>query len=61
MSRRRKYSVEQRLEAVKLVLENHMSCNQVAKNIGASASAVKTWVKRYKELGLKGLTMINGT
>ena len=46
MSRRRKYSDEQRLAAVKLVIENHMSCNQVAKNIGTSESVVRRRLKR---------------
>lgn len=56
-----KYSFEQRLETVKLVVDKRMSCGAAAKQLGAAKELVRRWVKRYEHLGSEGLSLKHGT
>jgi len=55
-----KYSYEEKLKAVKDVLENGMSLRDVAKNLGTHHEHVRRWVKRYELHGPDGLMMKKG-
>jgi transposase len=56
-----KYSYEQRLETVKLVVEKHMSCKSAALHLGTGEEHVRRWVKRYEQFGFEGLLLKNGS
>ena len=57
----RKYSYEQRLEAVLRVVEEGMSCEASAKVLGTGRTQVQRWVQRYEKYGSEGLLLYNGT
>jgi transposase len=42
----RKFTVEQKAEAVKIVRESGKSANQVAREMGLTASALRNWIKQ---------------
>jgi transposase len=44
----RHYSTEYKAEAVKMVLQGKQSQNQIAQELGISATTLCTWVQRYK-------------
>ena len=48
----KKYTKEFKVEAVKLVLDQAMSANQVATDLGVGSSTLCKWVKTYKQNGL---------
>lgn len=56
-----KYSYEQRLETVKLVIDKHMSCEAAARQLGTGKEHVRRWVKRYEQFGAEGLLLKHGT
>lgn len=56
-----KYSFEQRLESVKLVIDKHMSSGAAAKQLGTTRELVRRWVKRYEQFGVEGLSLKHGT
>lgn len=56
-----KYSLEQRLETVKLIVDKHMSCGAAAKQLGTAKEHVRRWVKRYEQFGVEGLSLKHGT
>jgi Transposase and inactivated derivatives len=56
-----KYSYEQRLEAVKLVLEEKLSDYEAAKVTGIPRSPIRRWVSRYNQFGVEGLLLKHGT
>ena len=49
------YTAEEKLEYVKLILSGEYSQTQIAKENNMSDGMLSTWVKKYKELGIKGL------
>jgi transposase len=55
MNKRIKYSYEQKLKAVLLVLKEHRSKQSAATEIGCDRKTVNLWVNQYKHLGIKGL------
>jgi transposase len=55
MSRKRKFSDLQRLEAVLDVLEKGFSLCEVARRIGTDHKTVRRWVAFYEQYGAKGL------
>jgi len=55
MSRKRKYSDLQRLEAVLDVLEKGFSLCEVARRLGTDHKLVRRWVAFYKQYGAKGI------
>ena len=57
----KRYSYEEKLEAVQSVVEKHMSYGQVASILGTSKAPIQRWVKRYEEFGSEGLLMKSGS
>lgn len=57
----RKYTHEQRLKAVLDVVEKHMSCRAVGKQMGCGDTPVRRWVKRYEQFGVEGVLLKHGT
>jgi transposase len=54
-----KYSYEQRLETVLLVVDKHKSCRVAAKQLGTAEEHVRRWVKRYEMYGVEGISLRN--
>lgn len=52
-----KYSYEEKLQAVLLVVSSYHSLTQVAKDLGTHPEHLRRWVKRYEEYGEEGLLM----
>ncbi len=52
MAKGRRYPAEFKLEAVRLVQEEGMSCAQVARDLGVSKYAVRDWVQKAESGGL---------
>jgi transposase-like protein len=52
----RKWSKEEKLEIVKKYLEEHVSLIQLSKEVGATASMIAKWAKKYIEEGEEGLS-----
>ena len=50
-----KYSLEQKKEVIRLMLEEKVSASSAAKSIGASKSDAQKWMKMYHEYGFEGL------
>jgi transposase-like protein len=46
---RGKYTREFREEAVKMVVEEKLSCNEVGRRLSMATSTITNWVKAYKE------------
>ena len=44
----RKYTKEFRLEAVKLLIDGHLSIPEVGKRLSLAPSTLSTWVKAYR-------------
>ena len=55
MERKVKYDYGFKLECVKLVLENHYSCDYVSNQKGLNESNIRKWVGFYKQYGSIGL------
>ncbi|MCC0566463.1 transposase [Brevibacillus borstelensis] len=50
------YSVEFKLQAVKMYLDQGMGYNRVTRELDLiSSSYIRRWVKNYRELGIEGL------
>lgn len=58
MSGKRKYSDQQRLEAVLDVLEKGLSLCEVARRLGTDHKNVRRWVAFYEQYGAKGIVSI---
>jgi transposase len=48
-NRRKKYTEEFKLDAVKLVTEQGYSGNEVAKRLGVNSSNVNRWIREYRD------------
>ena len=59
MSRRRVYSLEYKLEAVKLICEKGLSARQVADDLGVEISNVRRWVKQYGDRSLENVAAVS--
>ena len=56
MSRRRtKHSLEERIQAVELVINQDESLSKVSKDFGVNYHTLDSWVYKYKEGGIDGL------
>ena len=55
MERKVKYDYAFKLECVKLVLEQHYSCNYVANQKGLYESNIRKWIGFYRQYGVNGL------
>ncbi len=61
MGKRRKYSPELKLQAVKLYLENGMSSSAIAKELNvAYSSRIRNWVAKYNKYGEKAFEYRRG-
>ena len=49
MAKRRTYSREFKIEAVKLVTEQGMSRKQVARDLGIDLGSLRNWIKQFNE------------
>lgn len=49
MARRKTYSREFKIEAVKLVTEHGMSRKQVARDLGVDPGSLRTWIKQFSD------------
>jgi transposase len=58
MSGKRKYSDQQRLDAVLDVLEKGVSLCEVARRLGTDHKNVRRWVAFYEQYGVKGICPI---
>nr|WP_130790269.1 helix-turn-helix domain-containing protein [Lachnoclostridium pacaense] len=50
-----RYTLEERVQVVKEHLENGKSFSEIANSYNLSTQLVRTWVKKYWEMGLAGL------
>lgn len=55
MSKRSPKSVEEKLEIVNLYLEKEKSISNLIREYGVSDTALRTWVRKYQQLGIEGL------
>ncbi len=55
MSKRIPKSVEEKLEIVNLYLEKGKSISSLIREYGVSDTTIRTWVRKYKQLGIAGL------
>jgi transposase len=59
MGKREKYSIKQKITAVRAILSGCRSIRGTSRELGCRRSAVERWVKQYKEHGSKGLQYKN--
>ena len=52
--KRRKYTLEFKQEAVRLVNEEGLTYAQVGKDLGVNKSSIRDWCRRAAQGGLKG-------
>ncbi len=55
MSKRSPKSVEEKLEIVNLYLEKGKSISSLIREYGVSDTAIRTWGRKYQQLGVAGL------
>lgn len=55
MSRKPKFTFEEKLEIVNEYLNNGVGSNTLAQKIGVNRSNVKIWIAKYKAYGIDGL------
>ncbi len=58
--RHRRYSKEEKLQIIRMHLEEHKSVNQIERETGIGSSLVCAWVKKYLEEGEDALEPHNG-
>ena len=56
-----KYSYEEKLAAVKLVVDEGLSDYEAARISGIAKTPIQRWVARYRQFGVKGIVMKFGT
>ena len=56
----RKWSKDEKLQIIRLHMDEHISIRQIEKKYGVSNSLVSTWVKKYLEEGEDALEPHNG-
>jgi transposase len=59
MSERRVYSLEYKLEAVKLICEKGLSARQVADDLGVEVSNIRRWKKQYGDQPLENVAVVS--
>lgn len=60
MDKRTKFSVKQKLSALRSILAGRDSCASAAKKIGSKGNTVQRWLIVYKKYGVAGLRMRPG-
>src|SRR5258708_30786187 len=61
MDKRVKYSVRQKESVVRSILAGRQSITGAAQELGCMRSAVKRWMVQYREHGVKGFSIRNGS
>lgn len=61
MDKRIKYSLDQKLCAVRSIKSGQDSCLTAARKIGSKENTVQRWLGLYQQHGIKGLTLRNGS
>jgi len=59
MSERRVYTLEYKLEAVKLIVEKGLSTRQVADQLGVEISNIRRWKKKYGTQSLENVPSVS--
>ena len=59
MSERRTFTLEFKLEAVKLVTEKGLSCQQVADDLGVNVNNIRRWKKEYGKRSLENVSAVS--
>lgn len=59
MSERRTFRLEFKLEAVKLVTEKGLSCQQVADDLGVNVNNIRRWKKEYGKRSLENVSAVS--
>ncbi len=59
MSERRIYSLEYKLEAVKLMIEKGLTARQVATDLGLEVSNIRRWKKKYGDQPLENVETVS--
>ena len=52
---RRNHTLEERVQAVREYLEEGKDFSELSEKYGTTAQVVRSWVKRYQEMGVAGL------
>ena len=60
MDRRVKYSIKQKVAAVRSILRGRSSIRGAARELGCEKGVVRSWLARYKQDGIKGIQFRNG-
>lgn len=60
MDKRTKFSVQEKLSALKSILAGRESCASAAKKIGSKGNTVQRWLIVYNKYGVAGLSMRPG-
>lgn len=60
MDKRAKYSLKQKVLAVRSIIAGQESCLSAARSIGSKKSTVQRWLRLYKQYGAKGLILRSG-
>ena len=59
MSERRAYTLEYKLEAVKLMVEKGLTPRQVAEDLGVEVSNIRRWKKQYGDQSLENIGTVS--
>lgn len=59
MSERRTFTLEFKLEAVKLVTEKGLLCQQVADDLGVNVNNIRRWKKEYGKRSLENVSEVS--
>ena len=56
MTKRSKYSPEFKTEAIKMVLDEGKSTDEVGKSLGVHPTSIRDWIKKYQNNGTQSFT-----
>ena len=56
MTKRSNYSKEFKTEAIKMVLNEGKSTDEVGKSLGVHPTSIRDWIKKYKNNGTQSFT-----
>ena len=60
MDKRVKYSIKQKVAAVRSILRGRSSIRGAARELGCEKGVVRSWLAHYKQDGIEGLQLRNG-
>lgn len=61
MDKRIKFSLRQKLSAVRSIIAGRESCLSAARKIGSKENTIQRWLRLYKQHGVNGLKVRNGS